>query len=197
MKGKLYVLMGKSASGKDTVYRQLLARDSHLSPLVIYTTRPMRDGETEGKTYHYTDAAGLQKLRAAGRVIECRTYHTMLGDWNYFTVDDGRVGTPGSAYLVIGTPESYRQLRYYYGTEIVRPLYIELEDGERLERALKRERAEQNPHYDELCRRFLADQADFAEEKLGQLGIGKRYENQDADRCAEAILADLAAERAE
>ena len=40
-------------------------------------------------------------------------------------------------------------------------IYIEVEDGVRLERALKREQQQASPKYAEMCRRFLADQDDF------------------------------------
>lgn len=57
------------------------------------------------------------------------------------------------------------------------PLYVEVDDGIRLERALKRERKPGNHKYEEMCRRFLADQKDFSEEKLSEAGIGKRFCN--------------------
>ena len=50
--GNIYCLMGKSASGKDTIYNRLLAMEKlHLRRVVPYTTRPMRSGETDGRTY--------------------------------------------------------------------------------------------------------------------------------------------------
>ena len=50
--GNIYCLMGKSASGKDTIYNRLLAMEKlHLRRVVPYTTRPMRSGETDGQTF--------------------------------------------------------------------------------------------------------------------------------------------------
>lgn len=48
--GKIFYIMGKSSSGKDTIYSRLL-EDSQLglSRIVLYTTRPMREGEQEGR----------------------------------------------------------------------------------------------------------------------------------------------------
>ena len=68
------------------------------------------------------------------------------------------------------------------GAEQVVPLYVETEDGLRLARALKRERAQKNPKYEEMCRRFLADAEDFSEEKLRELGIDRRFVNNQYDR---------------
>ena len=80
---------------------------------------------------------------------------------------------------MIGTLEAYQGIRAYYGAANVVPVYIEVEDGERLFRALSRERAQEHPKYEEMCRRFLADSEDFSEEKLREAGIGQRFENRE------------------
>ena len=57
----------------------------------------------------------------------------------------------------------------------------------RLERALGRERQQKEPKYAEMCRRFLADQDDFSEEKLEQAGIERRFCNVEFETCVEEI----------
>lgn len=84
-----------------------------------------------------------------------------MGIWKYFTVDDGHVNFSSGNYLVIGTLESYEKLRKYYGEAFVLPIYIEVDDGLRLQRALDRERMQDKPKYSEMCRRFLADEGGF------------------------------------
>lgn len=188
--GKLFYVIGKSATGKDTIFRELLEKaDLGLKPLVLYTTRPMRAGEEQGVQYHFTDEAGLRKLETVGRVIELRSYDTVYGVWKYFTADTEATDLAQQDYLGIGVLESYLALRDYYGAERVVPLYIEVEDGERLQRALDRERAQQEPKYAELCRRFLADSEDFAEEKIAEAGIEKRFRNRDLKESIEEISA--------
>ena len=50
--------MGKSATGKDTLYKELLKRkELDIKPVVPYTTRPIREGEQEGVEYHFVDCA--------------------------------------------------------------------------------------------------------------------------------------------
>ena len=44
--GKIYYIMGKSASGKDTIYKRLIKELPELGIVRMYTTRPIRDGET-------------------------------------------------------------------------------------------------------------------------------------------------------
>ena len=188
--GKLYYLMGKSAAGKDKLYEMLLANEElHLKPLVIYTTRPIRRGETDGTQYYFTNEKHLHELREKGVVIEERCYDTVCGPWYYFTVDDEHLDLRQYSYLGIGTPDSFEKLRVHFGADKVIPLYIEVEDGVRLERALKRERKQQQPQYEELCRRFLADQQDFAPERLQKLGLKKRYNNTEPGfLCLEEII---------
>ena len=71
------------------------------------------------------------------------------------------------------------------------PVYIEVPDGIRLLRAVKREENQKKPNYREVCRRYLADEKDFSEENLERLGITKRYQNTDMEMCLEEILRDL------
>ncbi len=68
------------------------------------------------------------------------------------------------------------------------PLYIEVEDGERLMRAIAKRAAAGTSGYEEVCRRFLADQKDFSEENLAAAGITRRYQNDDKVRCKEEIV---------
>lgn len=181
--GKIYYIIGKSSSGKDTIFKELLARIPQLKRVVPYTTRPVREGEENGVEYFFTDEEQVQKLEQAGRIIELRAYDTACGVWKYFTADDGQIDLEAGNYLMIGTLEAYEKMIQYYGAEKIIPLYIEVEDGERLSRALARERQQAQPKYKELCRRFLADEEDFSGEKLGRLGIDRRFCNEDIEHC--------------
>ena len=185
--GKIFYLMGKSGSGKDTIYNVIKEQMPELKNIVIYTTRPIRSGEVDGVAYHFSDDEKLQKFQEAGKVIELREYNTVHGIWKYFTVDDGQFDTEEHS-LAIGTLESYVQMKAYFGEEKMVPLYIEVDDGLRLERALNRERKQAAPKYEEMCRRFLADAKDFSEENLSAAGIIKRYENDELEKCVAEIM---------
>lgn len=186
--GKLFYIIGKSSTGKDTIFQSLLEKkELSLRPLVLYTTRPMRAGETPGLQYHFTDENGLAGLEAQGRVIELRAYHTVHGVWKYFTADTEATDLEHFNYLAVGVLESFRSIRDYYGEDRVIPIYIEVEDGERLQRALDRERAQEEPRYAEMCRRFLADSEDFSEEKIQAAGIKRRFCNRELKECIEEI----------
>ena len=188
---RIFYIMGKSASGKDHIYKALLSRIKlSLKPIVLYTTRPMRRGEENGREYFFSDEKHLEELRKAGRIIEERCYQTISGPWYYFTADEGQIDLNKNDYLGIGTLESYSQMVRYYGRDVMVPIYIEVDDGIRLERALKRERKQRPPRYEEMCRRFLADQMDFSEEKIVRAGISRRFENNGTIRaCIDEIAA--------
>ena len=185
--GKIYCMMGKSSSGKDTLYQKVLERLPQIHRVVPYTTRPIRAGEQDGMEYHFVDDKQLAELETDGKVVELRAYNTVHGIWKYFTVDDGQIDLAQGDYLLIGTLETYEKIREYYGAEHLVPIYIEVEDGERLTRALERERRQAVPKYKEMCRRFLADEEDFCEENLKRLGIDKRYRNTDMETCLNEI----------
>ena len=185
--GKIFYIMGKSASGKDTIYKELIEKMPQFHSIVPYTTRPMREGEKDGVEYFFVDQERFDEMMDEEKIIEFRSYNTKCGIWTYFTADDGQVDLENADYLGIGTLESYVKMREYYGEEALCPIYIEVEDGERLARALNRERSQKTPRYEEMCRRFLADQEDFSEEKIAAAGIKKRFQNIDLEKCVEEI----------
>ena len=190
---KLFCIMGKSASGKDTIFKQLIQDETlNLKTVVSYTTRPMREGEQDGVEYHFVTGKKLDELKKEGKVIECRDYHTIHGIWSYFTVDDGQIDFSGDQdSIIIGTLESYAQIRIFFGKENVVPIYVHVEDGERLTRALNREKQQEHPKYLELCRRFLADAEDFSDEKLKLCEVDRVYENVTMESCLKEICKDI------
>ena len=190
--GKIVYLMGKSSTGKDTIYKHLTDNSKiKLHTIVPYTTRPIRAGETDGVEYFFTDEAGFLKLKEEGKLIEDRAYNTCLGLWRYFTVNDEQIDLEHKDYVIIGTLESYNKTKEFFGEEKMVPVMIELDDGVRLQRALDREKTQDTPKYNELCRRFLADAEDFSEDKIEAAGISKRFVNNDLQQCVEEIMVYL------
>lgn len=178
MMGKIFLLMGKSTSGKDTIYKEVIRNEAFaLKKVVPYTTRPMRDGEIDGVQYFFKTEEEYQRLKEAKKIIEERTYYTNYGPWRYFTADDGQIDLESGNYLMIGTLESFCSIRDYFGKEKVEPILIDVDAKIRLQRAMHREEKQEHPKYDEMCRRFLADEEDFSEEKIAQAGVEKRFYN--------------------
>lgn len=188
---KLYVVMGKSSTGKDTIYKELMAK-TDLKAIVMYTTRPMRDGESDGREYFFVSDEETVQFEKDNKIIEIREYNTVHGVWKYFTLDDGQIKKDNNTgYLIIATLEAYKKYISYYGKEMIVPIYIEVDDKTRIHRAIQREDMQVNPKYAEMCRRYLADEEDFSEKKIAEAGITKRYTNDILSRCVEEIIADM------
>ncbi|MGL5260019.1 MAG: guanylate kinase [Lachnospiraceae bacterium] len=186
--GKIFYLMGKSSSGKDTIYKHLLqSRGINLKSIIPHTTRPIRDGEKHGVDYYFTDEKELEELQNKGKIIELREYNTFYGTWKYFTVDDEQIDLNTNDYILVGTLDSFQAIKEYLGENNVIPILIELDDGERLQRALNREKQQKIPKYEEMCRRFLADSSDFSDQRLKEVGIIKKFNNDDLGNCLERI----------
>ena len=176
--GKIFCIMGKSATGKDTIYERLLRdEDLQLKRIIPYTTRPIRDHEEDGREYHFVTEEDVVKLQEQGLIVEMREYQTVYGPWKYFTVNDGNINLEKENYSLIGTVEGYVMVRDYFGPDKVVPVYVEVEDGDRLLRAIAREKKQDVPKYEEMCRRFLADAKDFSEENIKAAGITRRFYN--------------------
>ena len=186
--GKIFCLMGKSSSGKDTVFKNLeLDKSLNLKPIVPYTTRPKRSYEKDGVEYYFIDQNKLHEYEHNGKIIEERRYNTIDGIWCYCTIDDGQIDLNKYNYITISTLESYEKLQSYFNKENIIPLYIEVEDGKRLERAIKRESLQENPNYSEVCRIFLADCNDFSEERLKENNIKIKFNNYNLEECIKNI----------
>ena len=185
--GKFFVIMGKSATGKDSIYHEIVKRCPQLREIITYTTRPMREGETYGKEYYFVTKEEMYEMRENGKIIECREYDTVLGPWFYFTADDGQLDFDKGDYILISTLEGYEKLQAAFGIGSIVPVYIEVDDLERLERAVRRERSQVSPCVPELCRRFLADEEDFSEERLQMAGIEMRIVNEDLETAVENV----------
>lgn len=185
--GRLYVFMGKSAAGKDTLYHQVMERYPKLLPVIPYTTRPIRAGEEEGREYYFVTEERFRELERAGQIVEYRCYQTVQGPWYYFTADDGQIDLAGGDYCLISTLEGYRRIRAFYGADHVVPLYIHVPDLLRIRRALEREGQQDKPCVAEVCRRFLADEQDFSWENLSRAGVTEAIPNEDSETALRKI----------
>ena len=120
--GRIYYLLGKSATGKDTLYKEILKRRPKLRTVTMYTTRPIREGETDGVEYFFVNQERFDEMMDEEKIIEFRSYNTKCGIWTYFTADDGQIELWQYDYLVIGTIESYYALKEYFGDDVMVPL---------------------------------------------------------------------------
>ena len=198
-------IMGKSSAGKDTIYQRI--KDKITSNMYVpYTTRPMRKGEKEGREYHFITREEFENLQKQGKVMENRDYNVINSKgekdiWTYTTIADSQWEKEGD-FLSIGTLESYISILKYLEVHPEKklnmlPVYIEISEEVRRNRAIEREQKQEKPNYEEMERRLQADNIDFSEEKLKIAGITKNqtFENYDLDTCVNKIIDYIQKER--
>ena len=180
--------MGKSCTGKDTIYKRLVSdKDLNLHILVPYTTRPIRENERYGIDYNFVTEEEYEDYLSKGVILEDRAYNTAHGIWRYFTVRDDEMLASDDVYIYIGTLEAYNRLREKLGEDKVLPIYIEVDDSIRIDRAVRREHKQSEPKFVEMCRRFLADTEDFSDDNLKKAGITDRFRNENLDECLAGV----------
>ena len=166
----ILVIMGKSGVGKDTVCNHLV-EDFGMKRIVTYTTRPMREGEVDGVSYHFLTQKEFDKRRNEGFFAETRDYHAIYGDCSYGTsVESLKVE---GEYLAIITPEGYFSYKEQ-GIDNLVPVYLTLDESLLRARLFNRANKEQDLKkkadlMKEVDRRLEADAKDF--ECLENAGI--------------------------
>ena len=104
----MLVLCGMPGCGKDTVLK-ILVEKYGMDQIVRYTTRPIRPGEENGKTYHYTNNKTFEKMREAGVLAEHETFHVADDNnpWYYGSV----IGDFSDNRVMITSPDGIRMLK--------------------------------------------------------------------------------------
>ena len=151
---KIACIIGPSSSGKDTIFA-MLKKTYQVKPIVPYTTRLIRPGEKDGREYHFINKEKLDLLEQKNLLIERRNFNTEHEVWSYATGKTA-IDLTHYDYANIATWAIYEQFLKEYSHEILVPIYINVEDGLRLQRSLNRER-EKNGNYVEMCRKFLTE----------------------------------------
>lgn len=159
---KIIVLSAKSASGKDTIMKQLVAEEGFL-PCVSHTTRPMREGEVEGREYYFIDQQDFIARKRNREFVETRTYNTVQGQWFYGMSKDELNSKleQGHIIMILDIVGLLALQDSIYKDRII-SFYIDVDLKTRIQRSLDRETLTiQN--LDECVRRAKADEEDFEE----------------------------------
>jgi len=95
-------IVGKSASGKDTLVNNLLKNcTTAIQKAVSYTTRPRREGEVDGIDYHYVTVEQFQKMKDENKFIEETSYNVNGETWYYGFTKDTFTNYPGITIAII------------------------------------------------------------------------------------------------
>ena len=153
-KYQVVALIGKAGAGKDTIQQATCkAHPEIFHPIISCTTRPPREGEIDGKNYHFLSINDFTRKVLNREMLEA----TEFRDWFYGTSIDALV--PNKINLGVFNPAGVTAL--LESPEVnVTVIYVEALDKERLIRYLNRE---DNPDCAEMCRRYFTDEKDFAD----------------------------------
>lgn len=154
---KIFTIMGKASTGKDTLTKMLHER-TELPIALSFTTRPMRNGETQGFEYDFITEKDFWDMHGCGLLAEYTSYDVAGGDtWHYGLTKEE---LEKSEYvLVIVNPDGFNQIKEIYGDKVC-SILIDAPADIRIKRYLDRDIVTETKA-EECCRRFLADQKDF------------------------------------
>ena len=146
----MIILCGKTASGKNSIMKELI--NLGMEQVVTYTTRPMRDGEENGKDYWFIPEVHFKKLIEEGFFLETTSYNVANGQtWYYGTPIDGLTDSKA----IIMNPDGAKVIKQHPELNPI-VFYINVEDDVQMDRLVKR-----GDNVLEINRRIQADNDDF------------------------------------
>lgn len=149
----MVILIGKTASGKDTILNNLVTRHEY-KKIITYTTRPMRDGEKQDVTYHFVSEEYFKHKVEEGFFAEWKTYNTEFGIWYYGTAIEDLENAEDNNIIIL-TPDGYRDVVNKLSKKPI-SIYIYANNSTIKKRLIKRGDNEL-----EANRRLTHDNADF------------------------------------
>lgn len=138
------ILAGPAASGKDYLAEEFIKQGFRKD--VSMTTRPMREGEIDGQTYHYVSKERFMMGIANNEFYE----HVEFNGWMYgTTVDDWE-----HAHVFIMTPSGISTIKPEDRKDCI-VVYIDIPED------VRRQRMDLRSDADTTDRRIAADKKDF------------------------------------
>lgn len=165
MDSKVFMIIGKSFSGKDTLLNKILSdkefcKKNNLERLVRYTTRKQRPGEVDGVDYHFLSDEEFKNYSGNADDIVISSYNSEYGLLYYWT-DFGKLES-GKNYIAVSDVESIEDYKKILGNRLCL-IYLLPPDWVLFERFSRRD---DNSEYDELKykeihRRYIDDLMKF------------------------------------
>lgn len=176
----MIILLGKSASGKDTVVNNLIHNYYGYEKIITWTTRPMRPGEKQDLTYHFTDDEDFEEKIEEGFFAEWKKYNSVFGTWYYGTAVQDITNNPNNKIIIL-TPSGYEDIKEYIINEEILSVYLDSS----LRTLYKRLKFRgDNPK--EIKRRLLHDIKDFKGIK-NKVNVVIKNNTRDLDELTELI----------
>lgn len=156
-KYKIIALFGPSGVGKDAIQNRIASSYEDMHKIISCTTRPKRDYEVEGQDYFFLEPIQFAQKVLDGSMLEATSFRAWMYGTPIDALDKDKINI--GVFNIAGIECLLEDSRL----EVI-PVYVEVSPKTRLMRALSRE---QNPDCHEVCRRFLADEKDFAKINAG------------------------------
>ena len=157
-------LMGRMASGKDTILEQM--KKYGYKKLITYTTRPMRSGEIQDNTYHFIDETTFEDMRSKNLFLEYKSYDTVLGKWFYGSAVKDYEKADDHTVVII-TPSGYKDFLDRLPEKDHFAIYISAHND-----TIKKRIKIRGDNENEVLRRMFQDDIDFKDiEKLADVVI--------------------------
>lgn len=151
----MVIILGKTCSGKDTIVNKL-CNEYGYKKIITYTTRPMRDGEINGKTYHFiTKEEFLEKINNKF-FLEYKKYNTTQGEW-YYGCSFEDINNADEKSVIILTPMGYLDLLYFCPAINHKSIYLKVDED-----IIKQRLIERGDNKEEAERRLINDNKDFS-----------------------------------
>lgn len=150
-------LMGKTASGKNLVRDRLVGK-YRFSPIITYTTRPMRKDEVQDTTYHFISTDEFTEKIKNGFFAEWKKYVTNEGLWYYGTALEDCVNATDNDVIIL-TPDGVRDLKNKNINVVNIYLYSNL-------KSIRHRLELRGDKKDEVERRISTDSKDFKDAEM-------------------------------
>lgn len=184
---KLICLIGKSASGKDTIFQEILKTNKNVKAAISTTTRNMRSNETQGKEYYFVTNDIFNEMLVNEEFIEQRCYQVTDGSTWKYGLSYKSINTEDN-YICIVDWKGYCDLKRALGEEVTIGIYIVADIKERLNRSLSRESLKEEKQYLEIFRRFLDDDIKFSIDEISkECVVLKNNDEKDFKYCVNYI----------
>lgn len=134
------ILIGESGAGKDHFLKRSI--DKGFTPIVSYTTRPMRDGEIDGREYFFmTDKEFCElEFQKPDFFLEKRKYHAIHNNKDViWTYGSPKVNPNDNNYMTVLDVQGAVDYIKAYGSENIEVIYIKASENLRIQRAVKRD----------------------------------------------------------
>lgn len=148
------ILVGKTACGKSTTAKLMEAMG--YQRIVTDTTRPKREGETDGIDYHFRTQDEFEVLKEAGYYAESVDYEAAFGHCSYGSAKEAYESKKDS--VIVLNPYGLKMVKKNVVSGSTISIFMDVPEDILVERLHIRGDAE-----DEITRRLEHDRIDFAD----------------------------------